>query len=59
MRAGVSHDVEALQKAFAVPSTPVAVAVEDGRQRMLVTQFEGEEPAATLRRIGFAEAKTP
>ncbi len=59
MRAGVSHDVEALQKAFAVPSTPVAVAVEDGRQRMLVTQFDGEEPAATLRRIGFAEAKTP
>lgn len=53
LKGGITNDAEMLRKALPFPSTPAAVALVDGRQKALVTQFEGEEPAATLSRIGF------
>jgi hypothetical protein len=31
------------------------VALEDGRQKAAITRFDGEEPAATLKRLGFVQ----
>ena len=37
---------------------PAVVALEDGRQKiqkMMLTQFDGDEPAAKLNKLGFAQ----
>jgi len=49
----VSTDWELLKKTFAVKGTPGGVALENGRERAELTRFEGEEPAATLHKLGF------
>jgi hypothetical protein len=54
LKAGVSNDLELLKKTFSIGDPPAAAALENGRQKAPVTQFEGEEPAATLRKLGFA-----
>jgi hypothetical protein len=53
LKGGISNDAEMLRKALPFPTTPAAVAVENGRQKALLMQFEGEEPAATLAKLGF------
>ncbi len=50
----LSNDLEILKKTFPFPGTPAAVALENGYQKQLLTQFEDEEPAATLAKLGFA-----
>ncbi len=52
-RAGMSADLELLKKTFPYTSTPAAVAIENGRQKTLLAQFDGDEPLATLKNIGF------
>lgn len=52
-RGGLSGDVETLRNAFPFAATPAALAIENGRQKALLTQFEGDEPAATLKSLGF------
>jgi uncharacterized membrane protein YphA (DoxX/SURF4 family) len=52
-RAGISPDVELLKRTFPFTSTPAAVAIENGRQKALLSAFDGEEPLATLKNIGF------
>ena len=52
-RAGISADLELLRRSFPHTSTPAAVAIENGRQKALLSQFDGEEPLATLKNIGF------
>ncbi|MGH9720178.1 MAG: DoxX family protein [Bryobacteraceae bacterium] len=53
LKAGLSPDAELLKKTFHYESTPAAVAIENGRQKQMLTHFEGDEPAATLKKLGF------
>lgn len=55
LRAGVSFDLDLLRRTFSFASAPYAVALENGRQVEALHNFEGAEPEATLRRIGFIE----
>ena len=55
LRGGISPDVELLKKTFPFVSAPAAVAIENGRQKALLTRFEGDEPEATLKRLAFIE----
>jgi uncharacterized membrane protein YphA (DoxX/SURF4 family) len=53
LRAGISPDLQALRKNFSFVNAPAAVALVNGREKAMLTQFEGEEPEATLKRLGF------
>lgn len=53
LKAGVSNDLEILRERFPFVSPPAGVAIENGFQKQLLTQFEGQEPSATLRELGF------
>lgn len=55
LKAPVSNDLQLLKKAFPFGDAPYAVAVENGRQKQSFAIFEGDEPVATLRKIGFIE----
>ena len=49
----ISTDGELLKRTFAVKGTPGGIAIENGREKAELTRFEGEEPAATLHKLGF------
>jgi hypothetical protein len=34
---------------------PAGVALENGRDKMHITNFVGDEPAATLKQLGFIQ----
>jgi hypothetical protein len=53
LSAGVSNDLELLKKTFPYVSTPAAVAIEDGREKVKISQFGDVEPEATLKKIHF------
>jgi len=53
LRAMVSYDVVPLRQVFSFVSSPYAVALENGRQKAAITQFEGQQPEQTLRELGF------
>ncbi len=53
LRGGISTDLALLRKTFPFVSTPAGVAIENGRGKGQLSQFEGEEPAASLRKLGF------
>ena len=53
LSAGVSNDLELLKKTFPYVSTPAAVAIEDGREIVKISQFGDIEPEATLKKIHF------
>jgi len=55
LKAGVSNDLRLLKETFHFGDPPAGVALENGRQKEAVTKFEDPEPAATLRRLGFAK----
>ncbi len=55
LRAMVSSDFNKLKTVFGYTSYPFGVAVENGREKAPVMQFENAEPAATLKRLGFIE----
>jgi uncharacterized membrane protein YphA (DoxX/SURF4 family) len=55
LRGGISPDVELLRNTFPFVDAPAAVAIENGRQVALLTRFEGDEPAKTLRQLAFIE----
>jgi hypothetical protein len=50
----VSTDLALLRKTFPFTDPPAGVALENGHERAALAQFEGEEPAATLKKLGFA-----
>ncbi len=54
LKASVSTDLQVLKKTFPFGDPPAGAAIENGRQKEPITKFEGEEPAATLRKLGFA-----
>lgn len=53
LKAVISPDVAALRRVFPFVSAPAGVALENGRERAPLTQFEGDEPEATLRKLGY------
>jgi hypothetical protein len=53
LHAAVSSDFELLKKVFGFQGYPTGVALENGRQKALLTKFEDSEPAASLQRLGF------
>src|SRR6266404_6128353 len=50
----VSTDLALLRKTFPFTDTPAGVALENGYEKESLSKFEGEEPAATLKKLGFA-----
>ena len=54
-KAKISNDLDKLKATFDIPQGPSAAAVENGRQQARITNFEGDEPAPTLRKLGFVE----
>jgi len=55
LRAGTSNDLQLLRSTFKFQDAPYGVALVRGRQKTPITAFEGDEPNATLRKIGFIE----
>lgn len=51
----VSGSLDPLRKLFPFDLPPAAVAIENGHEKAMLLQFEGAEPEATLRKIGFAK----
>ena len=50
----VSTDLALLRKTFSFTDTPAGVALDNGREKAALSQFDGDEPAATLKKLGFA-----
>jgi uncharacterized membrane protein YphA (DoxX/SURF4 family) len=53
LSAVLTSDFEKLKGPLGYHAYPYAVLLVDGRQKLSMGQFEGDEPAATLRRLGF------
>jgi uncharacterized membrane protein YphA (DoxX/SURF4 family) len=53
MNRPVSTEWALLNKTFSIKGTPGGVALENGREKAQITQFEDNEPAATLTKLGF------
>jgi uncharacterized membrane protein YphA (DoxX/SURF4 family) len=49
----ITSDLEKLKQVFPYAGVPAGVALENGREKAPLTQFEGEEPAVTLRKLGL------
>ncbi len=55
LQAATSYDMAPLRAVFKFVDPPYGVALEHGRQKAAIATFEQNEPAATLRKIGFVE----
>ncbi len=56
LKAELTSDLEKVKAVFPYVATPSAVALENGREKAMLTQFEDDkEPAATLRQLGFVK----
>jgi uncharacterized membrane protein YphA (DoxX/SURF4 family) len=55
LKAGISNDFQELKAIFPYVAVPAGVALENGREKMPLTKFEGDEPAATLKQLGFVK----
>jgi hypothetical protein len=56
LKAALSNDLEKLKAVFPFTAAPAAVALENGREKAALTQFDDDkEPAATLRQLGFVK----
>ncbi|HYL97099.1 MAG TPA: MauE/DoxX family redox-associated membrane protein, partial [Terriglobales bacterium] len=53
LQAGISPDLQVLKKTFPFVNAPAGVALANGRAKATVTQFDGAEPDATLKKLGF------
>jgi uncharacterized membrane protein YphA (DoxX/SURF4 family) len=53
MKAVYTKEFEKLAPIFSYTAYPFGVALENGREKAPLTKFEGEEPAATLKQLGF------
>lgn len=54
-QAKIANDFEAMKRSFDIPTGPSAAALENGRQQARITDFDGDEPAPTLRKLGLVE----
>jgi hypothetical protein len=50
----ISSEFNKLAPIFSYSAYPFGVALENGREKAPLTKFEAEEPAATLKQLGFA-----
>jgi uncharacterized membrane protein YphA (DoxX/SURF4 family) len=55
LTAVVSTDFEKLKQAFHYSAYPWGVAVENGRAKAPLSNFDGDEPLATLKSLGFVQ----
>lgn len=55
LKAGTSLDAQLLRQTFKFVDPPYGVALDRGRQKAVVANFEESEPAKTLRQIGYVE----
>jgi len=55
LQAATSYEVAPLRNVFKFVDPPYVVALEHGRQKAAIVSFEENEPAETLRKIGFVE----
>ncbi len=55
LKGATANDFQLLKKTFPYTSTPAGVAIENGRQVASIAQFDEPEPAATLKKLGFAQ----
>jgi uncharacterized membrane protein YphA (DoxX/SURF4 family) len=55
LNASISNDLEPLRKTFTFMAGPFGVALENGRQKEAFNNFEADQPAADLRKLGFIE----
>jgi uncharacterized membrane protein YphA (DoxX/SURF4 family) len=53
LRAVVPEDFNRLKKAFGFRRYPFGVALQNGRREASLTKFDGPEPSATLKQLGF------
>ncbi len=52
---GVASDLPLLKQTFPFTAGPFAVALENGRQKGAINNFDEEEPGPSLRKLGFIE----
>ena len=55
LKAGTSLESDRLKKVFPFGDPPYGVALENGHERSPLSRFDENEPAATLRKLGFIE----
>jgi uncharacterized membrane protein YphA (DoxX/SURF4 family) len=55
LRGAISNDLAPLKKAFHFTSTPYAVAIENGREKAGLSEFDPQRLSARLREIGFVD----
>jgi uncharacterized membrane protein YphA (DoxX/SURF4 family) len=55
LRAVVSSEFAKLAPIFSYTAYPFGVALENGREKAALTQFEDAEPTASLRQLGFVK----
>ena len=53
LKAVVTSDFSKLGPTFSYTAYPFGVALENGRQKAALTKFEGDEPTATLKKLGL------
>jgi uncharacterized membrane protein YphA (DoxX/SURF4 family) len=53
LKAAISTDLDKLKQVFPFVSPPAGVALENGREKASLTKFDGEEPGATLKQLGW------
>jgi uncharacterized membrane protein YphA (DoxX/SURF4 family) len=54
-KGAVSRDLDLLKKTFPFDTPPAGVAIENGYEKSMLLQFEGKEPASTLKSLGFIQ----
>ena len=52
---GIASDLDLLKKTFPFVNGPFAVAIENGRQKAAIDNFDDQEPGPALRKLGFIE----
>ncbi len=55
LKAGTSLESDRLKKLFPFGDPPFGVAIENGHESAPIARFEDNEPADTLRKLGFVE----
>jgi uncharacterized membrane protein YphA (DoxX/SURF4 family) len=55
LKAVLTPDHDLLKKTFPFTDAPFGVAIENGRQKASFIHFEGDEPGASLKKLGFVQ----
>ena len=55
LRAVISSDFAALKDVFGYKAYPFGIALDNGISKSPLTMFDGDEPAATLRKLGMVQ----